>query len=252
MGIDSEVSVPQKDHDSDLRPFVCTRLGFKSGFIKGIPLAISIGGYGLLVGVLAKEQGFTLNAATAMSLIVFAGTAQFAALEMWNARPALGALFLETLIINSRHLLMGLTLEPWYKNASRFVRYLSAFFMIDESWALTLREFEAGHADAGFLVGSGFVMYIAWGVSTFIGFLVSSFLLRFGKPETLALDVVLPCVLVTLVVPRWQGYKKSLAPWIGAAVVAALAARFKSTQSWSVLLGGISGGFVGWIVDRGR
>src|SRR6202035_3079326 len=163
MGIDYQELVLDNNYDSDARPFRCTKLGFRTGFVKGIPLAISIGGYGLLVGVLAKEHGFTSNAATAMSLIVFAGTAQFAALDMWSAKPALGALFLETLIINSRHLLMGLTLERWYKKSSRFVRYLSAFFMIDESWALTLSEFDTGHADAGFLIGSGFVMYLAWG-----------------------------------------------------------------------------------------
>lgn len=224
-------------------------LGFVTGFREGIPLAVSIACYGLLVGIEARQKQFTLSSATAMSLIVFAGTAQFAALETWRGVPPLVALFVETLVINSRHLLMGLSLEPWYIGARRSIRYVSAFFMIDESWALTLKKFETAQADAGFLIGSGVVMYIAWAISTFFGFIVSSLLQGLTDPKRLAMDVVLPCVLVILVLPRWQG-KRSLAPWITAAVVSAVCDRFLP-PGWNVLLGGCGGALVGSLTDRG-
>jgi len=49
---------------------------------------------------------------------------------------------LTTLVVNLRHLLMGASLYPWIAKLSRAKVYGLAFFVSDESWALTIREFE--------------------------------------------------------------------------------------------------------------
>lgn len=228
--------------------FKWTRRGFHSGFIKGIPLALSIASYGFLFGIIAKEKQVGFGAALQMSLIIFAGTAQFGALDIWHATPPVLALFFQTLVINSRHLLMGLALRNWYRGASRPVRYISAFFMIDESWALTLNELDSATTDAGFMIGSGSVMYLAWALSTVVGYSVDFIADRRFSPEKLGLDVALPCVLVILVIPRWEG-RSSLLPWICAALVSVLCDRWLP-PGWNVLLGGISGVLAGSLFGR--
>jgi predicted branched-subunit amino acid permease len=198
--------------------------------------------------MLAVEKHMSVGESLGMSLLVFAGTAQFAAIDIWRFPLPLAFLFLQTLAINSRHVLMGIALKQWYSRQPSWVKCTSAFFMIDESWALSLAHFDAVGEDSGFLIGSGIAMYLAWGIATFLGSLVAA---RFGArldPRLWGLDVALPCVLMTLLVPRWKGLSSALV-WIAAGLASALSEKWLGDHHFlagsNILLGALVGAFVG-------
>src|SRR3972149_10259841 len=87
------------------------RGGFWAGLASTAPIVPGAVAFGLVYGVLARQAGVSLAATVIMSLLVFAGAAQFTAVGMWG--QAGGPLIVLTaFIINLRHLLMGASVGP--------------------------------------------------------------------------------------------------------------------------------------------
>lgn len=82
------------------------------GFKRMAPLSLFVVAFGLAFGVAAIQHGLSSWETLLMSSLVFAGTAQFAALELWGPTIPLTALIATTFAINARHLLMGASLLP--------------------------------------------------------------------------------------------------------------------------------------------
>jgi predicted branched-subunit amino acid permease len=79
------------------------------------------------------------------------------------------SLVLTTLIINLRHLLMGVALHPWLARLSRPQCVAALFYLNDEAWALSMRELETGGNDVGFLFGANLTTVAAWVAATATG-----------------------------------------------------------------------------------
>jgi 4-azaleucine resistance transporter AzlC len=222
-----------------------TLSGALLGVRRTIPIAISGFAIGIVFGVLARQAKLSIMDALLMSALVYAGASQFVALSLWTTIPfPITTIILTTFIVNLRHLLMGASLRPWLSRISPWKAYTSVFFMVDESWALTMSNFAAGGRDAGFLLGSGFILYIAWVSSAVIGRTVGAWI---ENPTQWGLDFAFTAVFTALLVGMWKG-KSNLLPWVVAAVVAVAAAHWLPGK-WYILLGGIAGSIVGAITD---
>ena len=79
---------------------------------------------GLLFGALAAGKGLSPLEVFLMSALVFAGGAQFAAVELWATPAPIAALVFSTLLINARHVLMGASLVPKLDGFSRWQKWL--------------------------------------------------------------------------------------------------------------------------------
>jgi 4-azaleucine resistance transporter AzlC len=220
-----------------------TRMGFLRGMRQTLPLAVSALVVGGVFGVLARQAGLSLPESSLMSALVFAGASQFVALGLWTAPLPVFTIVLTTLIVNLRHLLLGAALLPHFARLAPLKTYGSIFFLVDESWALTIREFTTDKRDAAFLLGSGLLMFVAWVGGTVAGQLVGATLppgIRIG------LDFAFTAVFLALIVGMWKG-KTSLVPWVVAAGVAVVAAHWLPGQ-WYILLGALAGSIVGAVI----
>src|SRR6266576_4159329 len=222
-----------------------TLAGALLGAKRTIPLAISGFAIGIVFGVLARQAKLSIVDALLMSGLVYAGASQFVALSLWTAVPfPVTTIILTTFIVNMRHLLMGASLRPWFANLSPWKVYTSVFFMVDESWAMSMSDFAKGGRDAGFLFGSGFILYLAWVSSAVIGRTAGAWI---QNPVQWGLDFAFTAVFTALLVGMWKG-KSNLLPWVVAAVVAVAAAHWLPGK-WYILLGGVAGSAVGAIID---
>ncbi len=215
------------------------RKGVLLGVRTAIPVALSVFAYGLVFGVLARQAGLPLFEALLMSGVVFAGSSQFVAMGLWTMPLPIGAIVLTTLVVNLRLVLLGAALRPRFIGVAARRIYPTLFFMADENWALTLKYFEEGGDDAGFLLGSGLALYAAWLAATLVGSLASG---AIPDPKRLGLDFAFVAVFLALLVGMWRG-RSSILPWLCAALTAVLAQRLLP-GTWYILVGALAGTLV--------
>ncbi|MGB5247314.1 MAG: AzlC family ABC transporter permease [Woeseia sp.] len=141
---------------------------FVAGFRATIGLAVAGGVFGILFGIIALAKGLDAGSTVLMSAAVFAGAAQVAALELWQEPLPYLAIFMAVLLVNSRHVLMGVTLHETLSANRRRPPFGILFVLTDANWVLTMKEQRAGNR-AAFFAGSGFAMYSFWLVGTIIG-----------------------------------------------------------------------------------
>src|SRR3546814_20306133 len=76
------------------------------------PIALFVTAFGAAFGLAAAQAGLSDSIIVVMSTLVFAGAAQFAALDLWGTQIPLFTLMVAVFAINTRHLLLGATLYP--------------------------------------------------------------------------------------------------------------------------------------------
>jgi 4-azaleucine resistance transporter AzlC len=166
-----------------------TTLG--AGFRAGLPYAIAAGLVGLSFGVLARPVMGTV-APIVMSAIVFAGSAQFAALAVLAAGGGAGAAIVAGTLLNARFSPMGIALAPSLRGgALRRAAFGQA--IIDASWAMANRG--GGRFDPAFMVGATLPSYPCWVGGTAIGVFAGDLI---GDPEALGLDAIFPAFFLAL------------------------------------------------------
>ncbi len=142
---------------------------WRQGVIDSLPITVSIILFGAIFGMLSLQAGLAGWQSIAMSLIVYAGSAQFTALSMLSDHANLWAIVLATFLLNSRHLLMGLSISPHYQKFSFAQVNLFAFFLTDEQYAITLNRFRHHASDLGYIASVSLSLYFGWFFGTLLG-----------------------------------------------------------------------------------
>ena len=221
---------------------------FYAGARACIPVAISVAAYGVVWGVLARGTGLSLVEVIMMSGLVFAGSAQFVALDLWTATPAslpIGPLILAALIVNLRYLLLTATLRPLFRPEDQLKGALMMGIVSDETWAMTVAEMAKGRGTVAFLLGGGVLAYVCWMATTVAGHTLGSVI---DDPTRYGLDFAFTATFLALLLGMWKG-RADLVPWLVAALVAIVSARLIE-GSWYILIGGIAGSLAGAIAER--
>jgi 4-azaleucine resistance transporter AzlC len=165
----------------------------RRGIRAGIPPAIATIAVGISFGVLAAPVIGTLPA-IAMSFIVYAGSAQFAAVSTLAAGGTAGASVLAGLLMNARFLPMGIAAAPALKGG-RLRRAAEGQTVIDASWAIASDG--RGRFDRELLIGATIPQAFAWWGGTIIGALGGTLL---GDPANYGLDAVFPAFFLALLI----------------------------------------------------
>ncbi|MCM5681820.1 AzlC family ABC transporter permease [Schlegelella sp. S2-27] len=218
--------------------------GFGLGMQRSAPLALGVAAYGLVWGALAGQAGLAPLETGLMSAAVFAGAAQFVALGFWQGGGAhalpLWPIVVTTLIVNLRFVLMSASLYPMFEREAARRRWLTAFWISDENWALTSAELAQGRGSVGFLLGGGLLVYGAWLLSSVAGRLAGTWL---GDPARFGLDFAFTASFLALLLGLWRG-RPTLLPWAVAAITAVLAHAWLPGK-WYIVVGGLCGSIAG-------
>src|SRR6056297_192184 len=152
-----------------------------------VPVGAAVGAYGLSYGVLAVAAGLPPAVAVLSSIVVFAGSAQFAFVGVLAAggNPLAGAA--SGLLLNLRYLAFGLAVAPRLPDQSRWRRLIAGHLVIDESVAIALSGPRDGTARR--LHVTGVSVMVGWVGATAIGAYGGQLL---GDPRTLGLDAAFP------------------------------------------------------------
>jgi 4-azaleucine resistance transporter AzlC len=187
----------------------------RPGFRGGFPYAVAAGVVGVSFGAVAEPLMGPV-APIVMSVVVFAGSAQFAATAVLLAGG--GALLAVTagILLNARFIPMGIATAPSL-TGGRLWRAVQGQALVDASWALANRG--EGRFDRDFLIGSTLAHYPLWVAGTAIGVLGGGLI---GDPETFGLDAMFPAFFLALLVVELRNRAALPAAALGALLALAL------------------------------
>lgn len=213
------------------------------GLVATAPLAPGIAVFGLLYGVMARQAGFSPWEALAMSLVVYAGSAQFIALGMWSAGAA--PVILTTLVVNLRHLLMGASVAPYLRGLRPGWRPFLALWLSDESYALAIAEYRRGTGSHWYFLGANLGPYLVWPASGLVGALLGT---AIPDPGQYGLDLVFPLAFLGLLTTFLRD-RVSLAVALGSGGLALLGA-YLLPGKWYVIVAGLLGSGLGLLLEE--
>src|SRR6267142_206945 len=108
----------------------------REGALASAPLLVGIVPWGVVAGVAMVSAGLTQAQAVAMSLLVFAGSAQLAVLPLLIAKAPLWLMCATALVVNLRYVIYSAVLAPHFEHLSRAWRALLSYITVDGTFAL--------------------------------------------------------------------------------------------------------------------
>jgi predicted branched-subunit amino acid permease len=217
-----------------------TRDGFRAGALGSAPLVPGIAMYATAFGVMPQAAGLSTLEAALLSGWVNAGGAQMAALQAWSNPVPVLAVVLMSFAMNTRYLLLGAALRPWFGALPAYQSYPSLLVMGDGNWTAAMREREEGRHDAAFILGSGLVLWFVWISGTIAGHLFGRVL---GEPTRFGIDFMLAAFFAAMAV-IFVRKKSAILPLAIGAAVAILVQRL-TEGPWYILAGAAAGSLAG-------
>jgi 4-azaleucine resistance transporter AzlC len=178
-----------------------------------LALALAVGVFGVSFGVLATASGLSVYQACAMSLLVFTGASQFAAIGVIDGGGSPAAALASALLLAARNTAYGIALAPILRGPLR-QRLVAAHLVIDEPAGLALAEEGLPRQRQAFWF-AGLALFVCWNVGTLVGSLSGQ---AIGDPETFGLDAAFPAGFVALLAPHLRSLDGKLAALLGATI----------------------------------
>jgi 4-azaleucine resistance transporter AzlC len=191
---------------------------------------------GLLYGALTTAKGLSVAEAALMSAFVFAGGAQFAAIEIWRTPAPVLVLAFSTLLINLRHVLMSASLAPKTGTWKPWQRALGFYVLADENWAMAERRAGQRTLTPSYFFGAIGPFYLAWLLTSTAGAVAGSFL---GDPKRIGADFAFTALFIGLVAGFWKG--RATAVTVAASAVASAGVYWLFGPPWHVAAGAVAG-----------
>jgi 4-azaleucine resistance transporter AzlC len=179
------------------------RSEFFNGIKAQLPILLGVAPFGMIYGILATDAGLPPEVALGMSMIVFAGSAQFIAAQLFESGTPGLVIVLTTFVVNLRHMLYSASVSPYVRHLSRGWKWLLAFLLTDEAYAVTITHYRRNAAQPvedtfqhWFFLGSGLTLWVSWQISTAIGVLLGE-----KMPASWSLDFTLALTFIALLIP---------------------------------------------------
>ncbi|WP_371225615.1 AzlC family ABC transporter permease [Roseovarius sp. 2305UL8-3] len=182
-------------------PSPTTKSVFWHGIRDGAPFILVLIPFSTLFGVVAAEAGLSVFEALTFSVMVLAGAAQFAALQLLvEDAPTLIAI-ITALAVNLRMAMYSAALTPHLGAAPLWQRAVAAYFVVDQTYACSVVEYEKNR-DWGMACKLAYFFGVAapvvpfWYGSTVVGAGLGA-----GIPDSLALDFAVPITFLAIITP---------------------------------------------------
>lgn len=187
----------------------------KQALVATLPVLTGYLVLGFGFGIIMKANGFGLMLTLAMSLLIYAGSMQYAAIGLFTGGTSLLTVALTTLMVNARHLFYGISMLERYKNTGIRKPYL-IFGLTDETYSLVCGELadipDENRNDYYLLVT--FLNHLYWVTGSVLGAAAGA-LLQFNSE---GIDFALTALFLTVFTEQWLTAKKHVPALIGVGV----------------------------------
>jgi predicted branched-subunit amino acid permease len=171
----------------------------RDGALAAAPLLAGVAPWGVVAGVAMVSAGLTQAQAVAMSLLVFAGSAQLAVLPLLIAKAPLWVMYATALAVNLRYVIYSAVLAPHFEHLSRPWRALLSYITVDGMFALFVGKYrpeESRPHKHWFYLGGSLVMWAGWQIASMAGIFAGALI-----PPAWSLEFAATLALIAVLVP---------------------------------------------------
>lgn len=194
------------------------RSEFVAGARATVPLVIGAIPFAVIFGASGVTNGISPAGVLAMSLFVFAGSAQFIGANLYGVLTPVPVIILTTFVVNLRHALYAATLAPHVRHLPQRWLIPLGFWLTDETFVIVANRYNEPDAPKykhWFYLGSALFMYLNWQTWTTVGIIAGS---SIENPEQWGLDFALIVTFIGMVVMAIKARPELIAVIVGGAV----------------------------------
>ncbi len=198
------------------------RGAYLAGSFAVLPFLAGTVPFGIVTGIATRAAGLSFWESVAITLLVFSGTAQIAALPLMVAGAPVLVVVFTALVISLRFIIYSAAAAPHFRNLSLAWRLLLGYFNTDTGFALFMRKM-ADHPDFvhrhWYYLGGGNMVALSWIVATVAGIEAGA-----QVPATWRLEFAATLGILALMGPFVRSRPELVAAMVGGGVALAAAA----------------------------
>ena len=192
------------------------KVAYKAAFPHTIPVLTGYLFIGIAFGVMFADKGYNFLWAGLMSLLVYAGSGQYLAVNFFDPSVSFLQVIFLTFMVNVRHIFYGLSLLDKFKVSGKKKPYM-VFSLTDETYSLYFLTKTPPDVDEGkFLFALATLNQSYWIVGSMIGALAGT-LIPFNSK---GIDFAMTALFIVIFVEQWFEKKNRFPAIVG--VVASL------------------------------
>ena len=200
-----------------------------------MPVVLGYLSVGFAAGIVQKAAGLSLAEIMLMSLVLYAGSAQFVAPGMIASMSPASAVIVAVFFVNLRHLLLSAALAPYLRAFPAWKNALIGAQLTDETFVVAWGRAGGGGLNPSWMLGLNLSAYASWGLANLAGALVGE---QLDNIRSLGLDFALASLFGALLVLQLALQANRLAGIAVAFLAAAVAvlAALKLPGNWNVIV----------------
>jgi len=186
------------------------------------PLLLGVAPFGVVTGATAVDAGLSPLQAVGLSVVVFAGAAQLAAVELLGDNAALLVVLATGVVINLRMLMYSASIAPHFRSFHARWKAVCSYILTDQAYALSVARYTGVDADLDpaarrrYYLAAGGSLWVVWQVCTLVGIVVGA-----RVPPAWGLEFAVPLVFLSLLIPATTSWPKLVAAAVGGGVAVA-------------------------------
>lgn len=182
------------------------RRAFQAAFPYTIPVLTGYLFIGIAFGVMYQEKGYNFLWAALMSILVYAGSGQYLAVNFFAPEVSIFQVIFMTFMVNVRHIFYGLSLLERFAKMGKQRLYM-IFALTDETYSLYFITKVPKDVDENkFLLAIALLDQSYWVIGSVIGALAGS-LIPF---DATGIDFAMTALFLVIFVEQWMGSRNHI------------------------------------------
>lgn len=223
---------------------------FWAGVKDCVPTLLGYLSIGFAAGVVEKTAGMSIIEIALISILLYAGSAQFIAAGMIAASNPISAVIFTIFFVNLRHLLMSAAISPYFREFSTWKNIGVGALLTDETFGVAITRFsKRGAASYPWMLGLNLTAYLNWIIANIAGGFFGKWI---PNPEAFGLDFALSAMFIGLLILQILSQKKYFVDiTVGlCAVVIVIAVSFLFSGSIGIIVATILGATIGMVIEK--
>ena len=221
------------------------RRAWLNGVSQAFPIVFGYIPVGFVFGILAQQAGISTTNTIAMSVLVYAGSAQLISVGLLSAGVSALSIIITTFVVNLRHMLMSAAISPYLKHWRKLALAAFAYQLTDETFAVHSTQFDSAKPTKTGTFTVNVTAQAAWIIGTWLGVTADKLI---TNVRTLGLDYALPAMFIALLVLQVKNQiHAGIALLSGILSIGFL---FLGMAQWSIIIAAMIGATIGAVTEK--